>query len=105
MIKTIYKANLIEGEYPEYLKIKFMNIKSKLFFFIVFCFLSLNSYSQGWIKIVSYKKNGTITYLNDSYESYQNDIVTIWEMVEYEVFVYNNKNTPTVSLLHCINLI
>ena len=71
-----------------------MNIKSKLFFFIVFCFLSLNSYSQGWIKIASYKKNGTITYLNDAYESYQNDIVAIWEKVEYEVFVYNNKKHP-----------
>lgn len=71
-----------------------MNIKSKLFFFIVFCFLSLNIYSQGWIKIASYKKNGTITYLNDTYESYQNDIVAIWEKVEYEVFVYNNKKQP-----------
>ncbi len=71
-----------------------MNIKSKLFFFIVFCFLSLNSYSQGWIKIGSYKKKGGnyTHYLRDNYESFENGVVTIWGKVEHEVFFYKIKN-------------
>ena len=52
---------------------------------VIFSLLCFNLYSQNWVKIASYKKNGTITYLKDNYESYQNDIVAIWEKVEYEI--------------------